>query len=358
MEYLKQKVEKKVVQTTIDRFVEHIRRNPQKGLLELLEFAKTGNEQSFSQKKYEILKEKVQNPKDPWRNYLVRLAREMEPSVLKTILYQWGYQVGYIGRKTIEKNQKQYQCRIPSVLFLDLTGGKKGNEAEMQGKKQGGLEYETIDQIVEQGKALGIFAYILTGTDPFLRKNTMVKLCRKHADTAFLALTNGLSVSQKFCDAMKQAKNVSVAICMEHGEMQSESNKKIQEAMEILKKSGLLFGVLVRYTGKSIQAVTEETFLDQLIQNGCRFAFYVPDEMEPLQESQEKEWENKRRIMQKTKEIILLDLKKDKEKWIADISTEPYYGYVQATGLMTKDKTTTGGVTIYEKSLLECLKAL
>ena len=52
------------------------------------------------------------------------------------------------------------------------------------------LSYEEIDDIIRQGKELGVYMYIYTGGEPLVRKADLIRLCEKHDDCLFLCFTN------------------------------------------------------------------------------------------------------------------------------------------------------------------------
>ena len=49
------------------------------------------------------------------------------------------------------------------------------------------------DQVIRQGKELGIFFYMYTGGEPLVRKADLIRLCEAHPDCAFMAFTNAVS---------------------------------------------------------------------------------------------------------------------------------------------------------------------
>ena len=67
----------------------------------------------------------------------------------------------------------------------------------------------------EQGKELGIYFYMYTGGEPLVRKDDIIKLCKKHNDCAFHAFTNGTLVDEAFCEQMKEVGNLSLSISLE-----------------------------------------------------------------------------------------------------------------------------------------------
>ena len=53
-----------------------------------------------------------------------------------------------------------------------------------------------MDSIVTQGKELGIYFYLMTGGEPLVRKDDILKLAEKHNDVAFHIFTNGTLIDE------------------------------------------------------------------------------------------------------------------------------------------------------------------
>jgi uncharacterized Fe-S cluster-containing radical SAM superfamily protein len=60
-----------------------------------------------------------------------------------------------------------------------------------------------MDKIVTQGKALGVHLYMLTGGEPMVKKNDILKLMEKHYDCQFVAYSNSTLIDQELCDEIK-----------------------------------------------------------------------------------------------------------------------------------------------------------
>ena len=42
------------------------------------------------------------------------------------------------------------------------------------------MGYETLDNIIQQGTAMGTFMYIYSGGEPLVRKDDIIRLCEAH----------------------------------------------------------------------------------------------------------------------------------------------------------------------------------
>ena len=99
-----------------------------------------------------------------------------------------------IGLGRQEKFKEQYNCNIPWAILMDPTSACNlhctGCWAAEYGNKLN-MSFETLDDIVRQGKEMGTFMYLFSGGEPLVRKADIIRLCEKHSDCVFLAFTNG-----------------------------------------------------------------------------------------------------------------------------------------------------------------------
>ena len=130
------------------------------------------------------------------------------------------------------------------------------------------LTFDELDNIVTQGKELGVYFYMMTGGEPLVRKADIIRLCEKHNDCAFHCYTNGTLVDEKLCEDMKRVGNLSLSISLEGFEDANDFRRgegvynKVLHAMDLLHENGLIFGNSVCYTSKNMDAVTSDEFFD------------------------------------------------------------------------------------------------
>ena len=102
------------------------------------------------------------------------------------------------------------------------------------------LTYDEIDDIIRQGKELGVYLYIYTGGEPLVRKKDLIRLCEKHSDCVFLCFTNATLIDEEFADEMLRVGNFVPAISLEGFEEATDGRrgdgvyKKVRKAMELL----------------------------------------------------------------------------------------------------------------------------
>ena len=232
---------------------------------------------------YNKVKELICDEDKTLNKYINRLLDEINPHVLKTTALNLGYEAFFHGTKTIRKMREVHDCNVPWLILMDPTSACNlhctGCWAAEYGNKLN-LTFDEMDSVITQGKELGIYLYMFTGGEPLVRKEDIIKLCKKHSDCAFLAYTNGTLVDEKLCEQMVEVGNFYLAISLEGFEAVNDLRRgngvygKVMHAMELLKQYGLIFGTSICYTSKNIETVTSDEFVDLMVEKGCRYAFY------------------------------------------------------------------------------------
>ena len=135
---------------------------------------------------------------------------------------------------------------------------------------------EIADQIAD----CGVMHVSLTGGEPLVRKKDLLTLVSENRDCIFLAFTNGTLVDDEFCEDMKKAGNLALALSVEGTEETTDARRgdgvyaQVIKAMQTLKKHKCIFGTSVCYTSQNYEAVTSDEFYDMEIENGAIFSWY------------------------------------------------------------------------------------
>ena len=277
--------------TAIDAVLKHVKKDREKGLLELVDLTEKYMGDNFQKENYEAARKMIQDPDNKWVKYVNHMIDELDPYVIRQTALNLGYEAAFYGTKTIREMRKKYDCNIPWLILMDPTSACNlhctGCWAAEYGNRLN-LTYNDLDSVITQGKELGIYFYMYTGGEPLVRKDDIIKLCKKHNDCAFHAFTNGTLVDEAFCEQMKEVGNLSLSISLEGFEEVNDLRRgagvyeKVLHAMDILKASGQIFGTSICYTSKNIETVTSDEFLDMMVKmvqspgmNGQVFALNV-----------------------------------------------------------------------------------
>ena len=377
MASLKDAAERQAFSLAIDATLKSLNKDREKGLLNIVNLAQKFMGSNFRSEAYEGAKKMIQNPDSKWMRYVNRLLDETDPHVAKMTALNLGYQAAFAGTKKIRKMREIENCNIPWLILMDPTSACNlhctGCWAAEYGHKLN-LTFDELDNIVTQGKELGVYFYMMTGGEPLVRKADIIRLCEKHNDCAFHCYTNGTLVDEKLCEDMKRVGNLSLSISLEGFEDANDFRRgegvynKVLHAMDLLHENGLIFGNSVCYTSKNMDAVTSDEFFDLLIEHGSRFAWYfhlmpvgmkASPELMPTKEQREYIYHRLREVrgFEGGKEIFVMDFQNDGEYVGGCIAGGRNYCHINPKGDVEPCVFIHySGANIREKSLLECLK--
>ena len=220
------------IKTTIAKYglgkmIDQLYEDPQKGMQTIMGWADKFSKGDFVQQR-EVFRKIFENEDDPYNKMIRKMLTDIDRSVFEKILVNFFVNANLAGWPVLEENRKKYNCNIPWAILLDPTSACNlhctGCWAAEYGNKLN-LSYDEIDDIITQGKELGVYFYIYTGGEPLVRKKDLIKICEKHDDCVFLSFTNGTLIDEEFADDMLRVGNFVPAISLEGFEGATDSRR-------------------------------------------------------------------------------------------------------------------------------------
>ena len=339
--------------TTLKRFgveqlIRYLHKDPEKNMLRLMDWAdKFAKGEFVSQRK--LIREAISNPAHPYYPFVRRLFTDLDEGVMQAMAAHFFINAALMGWPKQEEMRQKYGCNIPWTILLDPTSACNlhctGCWAAEYGNKLN-LTFDEIDNIIQQGKALGIYMYIYTGGEPLVRKKDIIRLCEKHSDCVFLCFTNATLIDEAFADEMLRVKNFVPAISLEGFEDATDSRRgtgvyqKVIDAIGLLRRKKLLYGISACYTSANFDSITSEAFFDKLIELGVYFIWYfhympVGNDASPaLLPTPEQRIETYRRIRKyrAEKPLFAMDFQNDAEFVDGCIAGGRRYLHINANG--------------------------
>ncbi len=312
-----------------------------------------------------------------WAQFFDNLIANTDTDFLTGLFMSFGFEGGFTGYRQTQKTSKKEGIRIPWVILFDPTSACNLHctgcwAAEY--KHRLNLTYEDMDSLVTQGKELGVHFYVMTGGEPMVRKDDIIRLAEKHYDCGFMLFTNGTLVDQKFCDDMRRCKNIVLSMSIEGFSEATDSRRgkgvfdKVMKTMDLLHDNGLVYGTSICYTRNNIDSVTSDEFLDFLISKGVTFSWYfhympvgndAALELLPTPEQREYMYHRIREIRsyEGGKPIFTIDFQNDGEFVGGCIAGGKNYCHINPNGDVEPCVFIHySSANIHDKSLLECLK--
>jgi MoaA/NifB/PqqE/SkfB family radical SAM enzyme len=151
------------------------------------------------------------------------------------------------------------------------------------------LPYGVLDRVVGECKEMGIHLVLMTGGEPFLRKD-LFDLFEKHEDTIFQIYTNATLIDEKMIDRFVTLGNVVPAISLEGLKEETDGRRgtgqfdRMVNVMDGLREAGIFFAVSTTQTSRNTDVLASDAFIDFLVEKGCILIWnfhYVPIGREP-----------------------------------------------------------------------------
>ncbi len=203
---------------------------------------------------------------------------------LKTILWQK-------RAMRLRSNWKKKGVNVPPIMIASVTKrcnlkckgcyvnlNMEMNYSEIKNKKW--------MKIFMEARELGISFIIIAGGEPLMRPE-LLKVIKKFPEIIFLLFTNGQLIDEEIIGDFKEQKNLFPAISIEGTRSETDDRRgkgvyeKIQKAMSRLSSKRIPFGISITITKKNFNILTDNIFIKDLIDKGCKFFFfleYVPVE--------------------------------------------------------------------------------
>ena len=266
----------------LQKAFDYLYKDPEKHIRTLFGWAEKYGGKMYPNQLTQV-KDAIENPENPFYGYIRHLIHDVDPEVLKTVAVNFFINENMIGWPKQCELKEKYGCNIPWTILMDPTSACNlhctGCWAAEYGNKLN-LSFDEIDDIINQGKELGVYMYIYTGGEPLVRKTDIIRLCEKHDDCVFLCFTNGTLIDEQFAEDMLRVKNFVPAISLEGMEAATDNRRgqgvfdKVIKAMDLLHEKKLMYGISCCYTSANYDAITSEEYYDMMIDKGAYFVWY------------------------------------------------------------------------------------
>ena len=370
------KAQRKMFEAILDSVIKHSNSDRTKAIKQLVDLVKKTMYDICGSATYEMFGFSSK-PDSKWMKYIDNLLNDVHPNIIKAKALNTAYEAGYRGFRIAQDMKKKHDINIPWIILVDPTSACNLKCTGCWSAEYGHLiqlSYEELDRIITEGEELGIYAWLMTGGEPLIRKADILKLAEAHPYSSFHIFTNGTLIDDAFCEEVVRLGNIAPSISLEGFEEVNDLRRgkgvfqKVMHAMDTMKKHKLLFGTSICYTSSNYKTVTSDEFLDMIISKGVKYTWYfhympvgndASTDLLLTPEQREYMYHRVREIRagEGGKPIIAVDFQNDGEYVSGCVAGGKYYCHINPNGDVEPCVFIHySSANIHDMSLLDCLK--
>ena len=370
------KAQRKMFEAILDSVIKHSNSDRTKAIKQLVDLVKKTMYDIWGSATYEMFGFSSK-PDSKWMKYIDNLLNDVHPNIIKAKALNTAYEAGYRGFRIAQDMKKKHDINIPWIILVDPTSACNLKCTGCWSAEYGHLiqlSYEELDRIITEGEELGIYAWLMTGGEPLIRKADILKLAEAHPYSSFHIFTNGTLIDDAFCEEVVRLGNIAPSISLEGFEEVNDLRRgkgvfqKVMHAMDTMKKHKLLFGTSICYTSSNYKTVTSDEFLDMSISKGVKYTWYfhympvgndASTDLLLTPEQREYMYHRVREIRagEGGKPIIAVDFQNDGEYVSGCVAGGKYYCHINPNGDVEPCVFIHySSANIHDMSLLDCLK--
>jgi len=272
----------------VNKAVKYLKKDPDKNFQKLIKLSKPFIGTKHYKHGSELVTKIWEEKDGAGYHMILRAINELDQGVLDNLVNSFMIKGALKASAYQDTLREKHGINIPWTLLIDPTTACnlscKGCWAAEYDKHQN-LSFDELDSIISQGKDMGTHFFIYSGGEPLIRKKDLLKLAEKHQDCMFMAFTNGTLIDEEFAKELHRVGNFGFAFSIEGFGDYTDDRRgegvfdKVIEAMDLLKKYGIVFGFSACYTSQNYKAVGSDEFFNFMMEKGCLFSWlftYIP----------------------------------------------------------------------------------
>ncbi len=191
-------------------------------------------------------------------------------------------------QKKAEKTRLHWESQglhVPPILVISVTSQCNLHcegcyHQALRSSTETEMSDERIERLVEEAKELGISFIVLAGGEPLMRPN-ILDLSKKTPEIMFMMFTNGLLITDAVLEQIAKNRNVVPLLSLEGYQIDTDGRRGsgvyslLWKAIPKLKDKGIFWGTSLTMTRSNFEEVTDEKFIKQFVDSGCKFFMLV-----------------------------------------------------------------------------------
>ncbi len=267
-----------MVKTIVKKAIRDIKTDPERTTRNLIDMALNFADSRFQKEFYSSAQGLLTNESSGYYALVKDTITQINEESLLTFGMNLGYNGLYEGAGKIRKAEGKDGFNIPWTVSLTITEGKV---------------FDPHHRAIEQGEAMGIHTWQLFSQSGIFECMT---LAEKHPDSAFVIFCSSNEITWSVLDYADDLRNIAIVVSFD---------KDADVVCDMLRASGILYGISYTYTEKDLPAIESGELLHDMEQLHPAFSVLKPQF--PCQKelrSRVYKWVKKARLEQEFSTII------------------------------------------------------
>jgi len=224
------KISYTMIKSAVEKGIKDIHENPRRGIRNLVDLGGMFSGGRFQKDFFEVAHSELQNEESVYYKLTEKIVKETNPKILSSFGINLGYHSWTQGAKIIREVEAEKGFNVPWCVLFEMGYGEY-------------LAMDLISNVIEQGKALGIYTYMFYLDECYPALSDLLDLFDRHADCAFVLFLSSFLVKNENAEKLTKAKNSMIVI-----DMDSKDSAQKDEAISMLKQEQCLLGGFSRYS--------------------------------------------------------------------------------------------------------------
>lgn len=244
------------ISAAVDKGFKDIARDPKRSVRQLVDLGTFFAKGRFQRYFFDIFGEMLHNEHSSYYKLVHDLVVETDQKQLKTFGMNMAYNSWTVGAKIVRALEQTSGHNVPWTLVFRLDAG-------------GTLSVEMLDDVIRQGKELGIYCYVFFCGEDY-QPLALAPLFRKYRDCAFLMFMQDSQVDEQLAKKMLEVKNTLACIRCD--------DSHFLEKSALLRGNNCFFAAWCLYHNDCSDEKYKKKILPQILQAKAPFFFFVADE--------------------------------------------------------------------------------
>lgn len=219
------KMKRALIRTAIKKGIQDIRTDPKRGMRNLVELGEMFASGRFQREFFGIALQQMRDEGSAYFRIVSQLVQQTNEEALTGFGINLGYNALSYGASAIRDIEATEGFNVPWCLSIDLGHG------------QHFLSPEAMQRVIEEGKDLGIYCYIIYFDEAYPHQEGFMQVLCAEKDCAFVLLCGCDVVKDGMCDMLEQARNVAVLL-----DIDTSSDEQLGKTVSRLREAGNLHG--------------------------------------------------------------------------------------------------------------------